>query len=90
MSEQNDLNRFRPKDNLDEALQRELDEALGGMSLNDIIETEEAAEKGAAGTGQGVRKGRVVAIQGDDIFVDMGGRSEGILPAAQFADEPLP
>ena len=92
MSEQNEnkLNLFRPKDNLDAALQRELDEALGGMSLDQIIDAEEAEDKGARGTGQGVRKGRVVAIQGDDIFVDLGGRSEGVLPAAQFADEPLP
>ncbi len=92
MSEQNEnkLNLFRPKDNLDAALQRELDEALDGMSLDQIIDAEEAAEKGARGTGQGVRKGRVVAIQGDDIFVDLGGRSEGVLPAAQFAEEPLP
>lgn len=92
MSEQNEnkLNLFRPKDNLDAALQRELDEALGGMSLDQIIDAEESAEKGARGTGQGVRKGRVVAIQGDDIFLDLGGRSEGVLPVAQFADEPLP
>ncbi len=92
MSEQNEnkLNLFRPKDNLDAALQRELDEALGGMSLDQIIDAEEAAETGARGTGQGVRKGRVVAIQGDDIFMDLGGRSEGVLPAAQFAEEPLP
>ena len=45
---------------------------------------------GQRGTGQGVRKGRVIAVHGDDIFVDVGGRSDGLLPAAQFVDDPLP
>jgi len=74
----------------DAELQRELDEALGDMSLGDILDAEEKAEKGPAPAGKGVRKGHVVSIQGDDIFVDLGGRSEGLLPADQFADEPLP
>src|SRR5207244_3808602 len=32
----------------------------------------------------------VVAIQGDDIFVDMGGKSQGLLSATQYDDQPLP
>jgi len=78
---------FRPEENLDEALQREIDEALGDASLEDLIAAEEGLEKGASDE---VRTGRVVAIHGDDIFVDLGGRSQGLLPAAQFEDEPLP
>ncbi len=73
--------------NIDAELQRELDEALGGMSLDQIIDAEEAAERPAA---PGVRHGRVIAIHGDDIFVDMGGKSQGVLPALQFEDQPLP
>jgi small subunit ribosomal protein S1 len=79
--------KFRPTDNLDDALQRELEEALGGMSLDEIVDREEKAEKPAA---PGIKRGKVIAIQGDDIFVDMGGKSQGILPAGQFEDEPLP
>ena len=79
--------KYRPADNMDDALQRELEDALGGMSLEDIVDREQTAE---APKGKGVKYGKVIAIQGDDIFVDMGGKSQGILPAAQFEDEPLP
>ena len=84
-------NYFHLEQKLDEDLQAELDAALGDMSIADILEAEEAADSpGTRAVGQGVRRGKVIAIQGDDVFVDMGGRSEGVLPAAQFSDEPLP
>ncbi len=85
-------NRFHAAPQLDAELQKELDEALGDMSIGDMIAAEDAASAPAApaGQGAGVKTGRVEAIQGDDIFVDMGGKSQGMLPAAQFADEPLP
>jgi small subunit ribosomal protein S1 len=55
---------------------------------------DKAAEAPAAGRlrvgADGVRRGKVVAIQGDDIFVDLGGKSQGLLPASQYEDEPLP
>lgn len=92
--DQNGVSKFRPADNLDAELQRELDEALGGLSLEEVIDAEERGRDSAVGartgTGEGVRTGRVVAIQGDDIFVEMGGKSQGLLPAGQFKDEPLP
>ncbi len=91
-SENND-NKHRIEPKLDDALQRELDEALGGQSLDEIIAAETAAASARApakGSAAGVKRGAVAAIHGDDIFIDMGGKSQGILPAAQFADEPLP
>lgn len=36
----------------------------------------------------GPRKGRVVAWHGDDVFVDVGGRSQGVLPRAHFPECP--
>ncbi len=84
-------NKFRVEPKLDDALQRELDEALGGMSLEDIVSAEDATGKGAApGKGAGVKKGPIVAIHGEDIFVDVGGKSQGVLPAEQFANDPEP
>lgn len=74
---------------LDEDLQRELDEALGDASIDDLLAAEQA-DQPAPGGPEGVRTGHVIAIQGDDVFVDFGGKSQGILPAQQFADEPLP
>jgi len=84
MSEQE---RFQPAGNLDDVLQREIEDALGDMSLDDIL----AAEDGRGQRGpSGLRRGRVIAIDRDDIFVDLGGKSQGVLPARQFEDEPLP
>lgn len=85
-----DENYYRPEIKLDDALQREIDEALNGVNLGNILDSVETKESGQRGTGVGVRKGKVIAIHGDDIFVDVGGRSEGLLPADQFRDEPLP
>lgn len=85
-------NLYRPEAKLDDDVQQELDAALGNMSLQDIIDAEDGASTHVKHRpGSGLRKGRVVAVQGDDIFVDVGGRSEGLLPATQFKDdEPLP
>ncbi len=68
-------------------LQRELEEALGSMNVGSLMEADEPV---AAPTTPGVKRGCVVSIQKNDIFVDMGGKSQGILPAEQFEDEPLP
>jgi len=83
----NEDDKFRPAVNLDEELQRELEEAMGEMSLEEMIDVEDAANRS---TREQIRRGRVVAIHGDDIFVDMGGKNQGLLPASQFVDDPLP
>lgn len=83
--------KFRVEPQLDEAIQRELDEALGGMSLDEIISSEEALAKGAElSTTKGVRRGKIAAINRDDIFVDMGGKSQGMISMTQFEGEPEP
>jgi len=71
------------------ALQRELDEALGSMSLESLMNYD-APESQQATAGEGVRKGRVIAIHDADIFVDMGGKSQGLLPVEQFGGKALP
>ena len=74
--------------NLDDALQSEIEAALGDMSLMEMVDSEEAQDR--AKSAAGIRRGRVVAIQKDDIFVELGGKDQGVLPATQFDDEPLP
>lgn len=69
-------------------LQRELEEALGSMNLGSLMEADEPVP--AAAAAPGVKRGRVVSVEKNDIFVDMGGKSQGILPAEQFEDEPPP
>jgi ribosomal protein S1 len=68
-------------------LQRELEEALGSMNVGSLMEADQPA---AAPATPGVKRGQVVSIQKNDIFVNMGGKSQGVLPAEQFEDEPLP
>jgi len=77
-------------DSVDDELQRELDAALGDMSLQDLVAAEDGQAPGGKSGDTAVRRGTVVAIQRDDIFVDLGGRSEGLLSSDQFRDEPLP
>jgi len=95
MDQERKDDKFRVEPQLDDALQRELDDALGGMSLDEIIEkqdqTKQASTPAKAPGGAAIKKGRVTAIHGDDIFVDMGGKSQGVLPRTQFsAEEPEP
>ncbi len=72
----------------DTDLDRELEAALGDMEIDSLMEADEPAP--SAVPAAGVRRGRVIAIQKDDIFVDMGGKSQGLLAASQFDDAPLP
>ena len=58
------------------------------MSLEDLIDSEQPAHP--ADATEGTRRGTVIAIHKDDIFVEFGGKSQGLLPAEQFRDEPLP
>jgi small subunit ribosomal protein S1 len=72
---------------LDAAIERELEEALGGFSAKEALgEPEKGRPKEAqAGEGQGRKKGKVIAVRGADVFVQVpGGRSEGVLPLEQF------
>ncbi len=71
-------------------LDQELNEALGEMSLESLIDLDVPRGTPSAPGAEGVKRGRVIAIHGDDIFVDMGGKSQGVLPATQYEDEPLP
>ena len=72
---------------MDEDLQHELDAALSDMDLDSLMDVDGPGTPTGA---EGVRKGKVIAIRGEDIFVDMGGRSQGILSSDQFVDEALP
>lgn len=83
-----DNNYFTPNSNIDADLQKELDEALGDMSIDDILKQEEKPE--AAAPKSEIRKGKVISINKDDIFVDIGGRHDGLMNSDQFRDEPLP
>jgi ribosomal protein S1 len=77
---------------LDVDIEDELAEALGGMeSLDRLTRSAPAGsldatptvnlERGAKATG------RVISVRGDDVFVDLGDTSEGVLSILQFSAE---
>lgn len=89
-----DGNQFRPNEGIDSDLQKEIDDALGGMSIEDLMAQEQPAGQPAAQSSmeQGsIQKGTVASVQGDEILVEFGSKAQGILTADQFGDEdPLP
>jgi len=72
-------------DSFDDELQREVEEALGGMSIDEI---ESLAEPGAVGKDRpasaALRKARIDHVAGDVVFVDLGGKSPGMLSINEF------
>ena len=84
MAKQSDeKEKFRPDMS---ALDREIESALGGMSIDDLYtqSNKQAGESRA----KGPRKGKVVAVDKDDVMVDFGGKSQGVAPMEQFETEP--
>ncbi len=78
-----DKQKFRPDQS---ALDREIESALGGMSLDDLYGA--AAQQPGESRSKGPRKGRIVSVSPDDVIVDFGGKSQGIAPMATFETEP--
>lgn len=76
----------KPQNRIDDALQREIDDALAGMSIDDMVAKPEGGKN--VGAAPGLRKGTIIAIHGEDVFVDLGGRSQGVLPITQFTSAP--
>src|SRR5438046_2487507 len=85
MAKQNDdyKEKFRPDTS---ALDREIDAALSGVSLDELYGKDKAQEA-PAGDVKGRRKGRSVRVGKDEVFVDFGGKSQGIVPILQFEDK---
>ncbi|MCC7204356.1 MAG: S1 RNA-binding domain-containing protein [Phycisphaeraceae bacterium] len=101
------------RSDIDAELDREINEALGGQSLESLMaqsepdggqreagEAEGQDEPGKAGDASGgggagvvgqLKRGRITAISGDDVFVDlagMPGKNQGVVPLTQFERPP--
>jgi small subunit ribosomal protein S1 len=74
--------KFRPDES---ALDNEIDAALAGLPLDALYEQDNAAPGAAA---RGARRGKIISISKDDVFVDFGGKSQGIASLLQFEAEP--
>jgi len=83
--------KFRPQDT---ALEKEIEAALAGVSLDDLYATDKpevgTPQQQQAASRGGPRRGRIVSVGKDDVFVDLGGKSQGVVPITQFEDaEPV-
>jgi small subunit ribosomal protein S1 len=75
---------------LDAEIERELEEAMGGLDASALLtESPRRREPSATSTVPGRLRGTVLSIHGPDVFVDVpGGRSQGVLPLTQFPEGP--
>src|SRR5712671_3603958 len=86
--------KFRP--DLDSALEKEINDALGGLSIEQIEAIRDGSARGtlpdhaavAELAAKGLRRGKIVNIRKGDVLVDLGGKSQGIISELQFDDEP--
>src|SRR5947208_372594 len=92
MSSQKDQYKEKFRPDSDSALERELSAALGEVSLEKLYGFDKPQEKQSESSEQlaakGLRKGKVVSIGKDDVFVDLGGKSQGIASLTQFDEVP--
>ncbi|HWE02749.1 MAG TPA: S1 RNA-binding domain-containing protein [Tepidisphaeraceae bacterium] len=76
---------------VDPELDKQVEDAMAGMSFDQLMATDKPRESApeAPSTQPGgaqVRRGKVVSIGKDDVFVDFGGKSQGICSLLQFTE----
>jgi small subunit ribosomal protein S1 len=76
---------------LPEDLQAEIDAALGDMSLEDIVagRTSPAPASGRL-ENESRHRGQVIEVHGDNVFISLGGKNQGVASLRQFAQPPQP
>jgi small subunit ribosomal protein S1 len=75
---------------LPDDLQAEIDEALGGLSLEDVIAGRTAPDTGGRLENESRHRGQVVEVHGDNVFFTLGGKNQGIASLRQFKEPPQP
>ena len=71
-------------------MEAELDRAMGGLSLDDLMSGGEGGGQEGGLEPESRHRGRVVALRRDEVFVEFGGREQGCLPARSFETPPQP
>lgn len=70
-------------------LSREIDAALEGMNLQEIDLRKKDGTPGRKGGGEAkVLRGAVAGISGKDVIIELGPRSQGVIPLAEFDTPP--
>jgi small subunit ribosomal protein S1 len=72
---------------LDAQIEREFQEMMGGVSDQELYGQPARPTRTAPGAEPPRKKAKVVAVRGQDVFLDVpGGRAPGVLPLIQFMD----
>ena len=73
------------RDQLPPELEQQLEAALDGQSLDEIIDDSATAAVAGEELAPETRlTGKVVKVHREDVFLDLGGRNQGLLPLKQF------
>ena len=70
-------------------IDKDVDEAMAGLSADDLkalYGDSGKARKAKDAPPPGPRKGKVMSLRGKDVFVDVGGRTQGVLNSNQFPE----
>jgi small subunit ribosomal protein S1 len=70
--------------------EQEVADALGDFSLNELVDTAGHATKAVEHDPEAPRTGRVIKVHNQDVFVDLGGRDQGVVSLTQFKEPPQP
>ncbi|UCG32366.1 MAG: S1 RNA-binding domain-containing protein [Phycisphaerales bacterium] len=73
---------------LDAQTATELDMMMADVSAEDLVQAYQTPPPAAERDREGIQKCRVVALSGDDIFVDAGPKNQGVVPRQQFGENP--
>src|ERR1035437_8460285 len=90
MAKSDDQYRQNFRADLDPALEKEINDALGDISIDKLIDDKAAARPSAAPAAKGMRHGRIVRVDlaKNEVMVDFGGKDQGVCPLMQFEVEP--
>lgn len=76
-----------PRVDMDARLAAEIEDALGDMSLEDMLDM--ADQPKAPATPERQRKtGTIMQVHGSDVFVEFGPKSQGVCPLSMFTETP--
>ena len=70
-------------------LEQELAESLGGLSLEEVLAADERSKQAALVLEPETKvKARVIRVHRDDVFVELPGMNQGVLPLKNFVEPP--
>ena len=76
-----------PRVDMDAKLAAEIEDALGDMSLEDMLDLADQPKQ-AKGADRQRKTGTVMSIHGTDVFIEFGPKSQGVCPLAMFEAAP--